>query len=89
MILDASPIQHVRKDGPPTLVLFADGDTPVRRQMNEDFVEALQKAGHPDASYIEMQDRTHNTIGRFMEDPDDPTANALLAFMRKFLKPFY
>ena len=86
VVLDASPIQHARKDGPPTLVLFADGDTPVRRQMNKDFAEALQKAGHPDANYIEMQDRTHNTIGRFMEDPDDPTANAMLAFMRKLLK---
>ncbi len=85
VILDASPIQHVRKDGPPTLILFADGDTPVRRQMNIDFAVALQSAGHPDANYVEISDRTHNTIGRFMEDPDDPTANAMLTFMRKFL----
>ena len=85
VIRDASPIQHVRNDGPPTLVLFAEGDTPVRRQMNKDFVEALQSAGHPDATYIEVLDRTHNTIGRFMEEPDDPTANVMLAFMRKFL----
>jgi len=53
--------------------------------MNLDFAEALEGAGHPDSSYMEMLDRTHNTIGRFMEDPDDPTANAMLAFMRKFL----
>ena len=86
VVIDASPAHHVRKDGPPTLVLFADGDKPVRRQMNKDFVEALHEVWHPDAIYIEIKDRTHNTIGRFMEEPDDPTANAMLAFMRKFLK---
>ncbi len=53
--------------------------------MNLDFAAALKGVGHPDSSYIEMLDRTHNTIGRFMEDPDDPTANAMLTFMRKFL----
>ena len=85
VILDASPIHHVRKDGPPTLILFADGDTRVRRQMNVDFAEALQSVGHPDANYMEIPDRTHNTIGRFMEEPDDPTTNAMLTFMRRFL----
>ena len=85
VIRDASAIHHARKDGPPTLVLFAEGDTPVRRQMNKDFIEALKDVGHPDANYIEMMDRTHNTIGRFMEEPDDPTANAMLTFMRRFL----
>ncbi len=44
---DVSPIYHVSKDDPPTLILHGDADTLVPLQQSEIIVEKLKEAGVP------------------------------------------
>ena len=79
----ASPLTWVRKDAPPILVLFADGETPERARQNRQVYEALKKAGHPDVKMQILADRTHNTIRPNMSREGDPALLAMLAFIEK------
>ena len=78
----ASPLPWVRKDAPPILVLFADGETPERARQNRQVYEALRKAGHPDVKMKVLADRTHNSIRPNLSNEGDPALLAMLAFLR-------
>ena len=45
--------------------------------------EALRGAGHDDAEFSWLVDRTHNSILPHMLEEGDPTVELLLAFMSK------
>ena len=78
----ASPLTWVRKDAPPILILFADGETPERARQNRQIYEALRKAGHPDVKMQVLADRTHNSIRPNLSNKNDPTLLAMLAFLK-------
>ena len=79
----ASPLTWVRKDAPPILILFADGETPERARQNRQVYEALRKTGHQDVTMQILANRTHNTIRPNLSKEGDPGLLAMLAFIRK------
>ena len=79
---EASPLTWVRKDAPPLLILFADGETPERARQNREVYEALRKAGHPDVKLQVLADRTHNSIRPNLSREGDPGLLSMLAFVK-------
>ena len=79
----ASPVHHARKDAPPMLLIHAEHDTLDRRQQNKVMFEALKKAGHPDVTIRELNDRTHNSIRPNLVNQNDPGARHILRFIQR------
>jgi acetyl esterase/lipase len=78
----ASPAAYLRKDAPPMLLLYADGDADWRRQQQADFQADMKKTG---ASAIETRmitGRDHSSIWGRMKHANDETAAAIIAFIR-------
>jgi len=78
----ASPAAYLRKDAPPMLLLYADGDADWRRQQQADFQADMKKAG---ASTIETRmiaGRDHSSIWGRMKNANDETAAAIIAFIK-------
>ena len=82
----ASPLHHARKDAPPLLLMHAEHDTPDRRQQNKVMFDALKKAGHPDVTIHELEDRTHNNIRSKLVGQNDPGAGHILKFISRLAK---
>jgi acetyl esterase/lipase len=78
--LDASPIQHVTKATPPTLLLHGANDTLVLPEQAEVFAAALEKAGVP-VELVKMEGAGH---GDFGTQPDKVLAR-LAEFLKKYL----
>jgi len=78
---EAAPVNHLHKDTPPLLVLFADKDMPARREENLYFVAALRAAGNTRVRELQIDDRTHGSIAGNMVHPDDPAAEAIIHFI--------
>lgn len=76
----ASATEYVRRDAPPMLFLYADGDDPWRRLQNEDIAAALGKVGHYDAEAVQISERDHTGIARSIA-PGDATLVKMIAFM--------
>jgi arylformamidase len=83
---DASPIAHVRKGLPPFLLLHAELELPRLRPMARDFRDALQDAGSP-VELCQIDGHSHNSIVFWLNQPDDPTAKAMLQFIARLKKP--
>jgi acetyl esterase/lipase len=83
---DASPAKYIRKDVPPLLLVYADGDDPWRRQQQQDFAEALRKAGDGDVETKLVTGRTHSTIWNKMKDGEEETSRAILDFVQRVLR---
>ena len=77
----ASPIDLVRADAPPFLVLWASEDIPSLPDQAQKFVAALQKAG-AQASGQEIPDRLHTSILSRIGSADDPATAAIFDFLR-------
>ncbi len=82
---DASPIRHVRRDAPPTLLLYADGDDAARRAESRSFEQALADAGQGAAKSVQIADRDHRSIIARFGERDDETAVRLLEFARSLV----
>ena len=73
---DASPAKYVSAEAPPTLLLYADGDDPWRREQNDEMAKAMK------AEAVEIADRDH--MGIFMKlGPGDPAFDRMVAFVSK------
>lgn len=68
--LEASPHTHLRRDAPPILLLYADGDAPCRREQHRRFAADLREAGHGDVGVEEFPDRSHSGIWEGMAAPE-------------------
>jgi acetyl esterase/lipase len=78
----ASPASYLRKDAPPMLLLYADGDDAWRRQQQADFLADMKQAG---AKHIETRmvaGRNHGSIWSQMKNANDETASAIIAFVK-------
>jgi acetyl esterase/lipase len=78
----ASPLTHVRKGLPPFLLLYAESEVPGLREMADDFSKALRKVGSS-VELREIDGCSHRNILFHLSKPGDPTAKALLEFVRK------
>jgi acetyl esterase/lipase len=77
----ASPITHVRPGLPPFLILTAENELPTLPEMAEEFHAALVQQGC-DAQRRCIPHRNHSSVLLRALHVDDPTAQALLAFLR-------
>ena len=77
----ASPGTYVKRDVPPMLLLYADGDATWRQQQQGEFATALGQAGQRVIDVRMIRGRTHNTIWSEMATSDDETARAILHFV--------
>ena len=83
---EAAPINHLHKDTPPFLILYADHDMPARREENLYFIAALRAAGNTQERHLQIDDRTHGSIVRNMVHDGDPAAEAIIHFVAKPLE---
>jgi acetyl esterase/lipase len=80
--MDASPSHHLRANLPPTLIIYADGDEPWRRQQNVDMAQAMEAAGSAPVDVVRIADRSHMSIWQKLGQEGDPTAERVIAFVR-------
>ncbi|MEP6670488.1 MAG: alpha/beta hydrolase [Chthoniobacter sp.] len=78
---EAAPINHLHKDTPPFLILYADKDMPARREESMYLAAALRATGNPRVQQLQIDDRTHGSIAGNMVHPGDPAAEAILHFI--------
>jgi acetyl esterase/lipase len=77
----ASPAAYLRKDAPPMLLLYADGDADWRRQQQTDFRADMKKAGASSIETRMITGRDHSSIWGRMKNANDDTAAAIIAFL--------
>ncbi|MDW8224151.1 MAG: alpha/beta hydrolase [Gemmatales bacterium] len=82
---NASPIHHVRKNAPPCLLVYAERDLPGCDKMSEALANKLRDLGNV-VEVCKLPERDHNTIIFFMGRDDDPTFQAVLAFLSKHIR---
>jgi acetyl esterase/lipase len=78
----ASPVAHVRRGLPSFLIVFAKKDLPALPEMAAELHRALRREGQ-DAQLLEAHRRNHNSVLFTAIVPDDPTARAILEFVRQ------
>jgi acetyl esterase/lipase len=78
----ASPASYLRKDVPPMLLLYADGDDEWRRQQQADFLADMKKAGAKGLEMKMIAGRNHGSIWSQMKNVNDETASAIIAFLK-------
>jgi acetyl esterase/lipase len=78
----ASPAAYLRKDVPPMLLLYADGDADWRRQQQTDFQADMKKAGAAAIETRMITGRDHSSIWGRMKNANDETASAIIAFLK-------
>jgi len=80
---DAAPSYFVRPDAPPMLMICAENDLPTRTEENRYFVAVMKSVGHTDVQYAEIPDRDHGSIVDRMHEPDDPTGQLIVNYIRE------
>jgi acetyl esterase/lipase len=78
----SSPAAYLRKDAPPMLLLYADGDADWRRQQQTDFQTDMKKAGASNVETRMITGRDHSSIWGRMKNANDETAAAIVAFIK-------
>jgi acetyl esterase/lipase len=78
----ASPVNHVRRGLPPFLILTAANDLPAQQGTADEFHRALLRADCQ-ARRLTVERRNHNSVLFSAIHPDDPTARAVLDFLRQ------
>jgi acetyl esterase/lipase len=79
----ASPAAYARRDAPPFLLIYADGDAPDRKQESRDLARALTAAGHTSVQVQQIDHRNHTTVWRHLANEGDAGLAAVLTFMRQ------
>jgi acetyl esterase/lipase len=83
---DASPLEHVRGNHPPFLILYGDRDFPTCDVFSERMCQALTDA-KCEASTVKVKDRDHISIIKRMLNDGDPAARAIVEFIGKHSDP--
>ncbi|EDY17163.1 Esterase/lipase-like protein [Chthoniobacter flavus Ellin428] len=78
---EAAPINHLHKDTPPMLILYADRDMAARREENRYLAAVLRATGDTHVQELQINDRTHGSIAGDIAHPGDPAAEAILHFI--------
>jgi acetyl esterase/lipase len=76
-----APINHLHKDVPPFLILYADKDEVGRREGNAFLAVSLRATGDKHVRDLLIADRTHGSIAGNMVHADDPAAQAIIHFI--------
>jgi acetyl esterase/lipase len=81
----AAPIAHIHDGLPPFLVLYAENDPKILRDMATEFVAALKKEKQS-AVLVEALGRNHISELVFLGFKNDPVAEAMTTFLRQHAK---
>jgi acetyl esterase/lipase len=81
----AAPARHVHAGLPPFLVLYAENDPKILREMAVEFAAALKNAKQK-VDLVEAPNRNHISELIFLGQKDDPVAGAMEAFLRQYAK---
>ncbi len=79
---EASVLHHLRAQIPPMLNICAENDMAARVEENALLVAWLNKLGAENVRLQIVPERDHGTIIHQIDRPDDPTAQALCAFIK-------
>jgi len=83
VIDEAAPCFHARRDAPPILVVWADGDSPDRIEENK-YLLAIQKmAGNRQMFSREIKNRNHWSLVTEITNPGDPLAGEIVSFINR------
>ncbi len=82
-----APVYHVRGGIPPTLLLVADNDMPMRVEETQYFMALATALKIPDVKLVMIKDRDHGSIMGKMIDVNDPGFVAMCEFMRTHHRP--
>jgi acetyl esterase/lipase len=82
---NASALNHVHARHPPFLILFAEKDNDDVRKTSAELGELLAKR-KMEGTVVDIKDRDHGSIIREIPKAGDPTAKAILEFIRKHSK---
>ncbi|CAN5233490.1 hypothetical protein BH10PLA2_BH10PLA2_38290 [soil metagenome] len=85
LVQQAAPMSHVHKGLPPFLVLYAQRDPKILRDMALEFSGELEKAGQS-VDLVEAPGRNHFTEILFLGQKGDPVVVAITSFLRKHAK---
>jgi acetyl esterase/lipase len=83
VVKSASPIDHVKGNHPPCLLLYADKDFLTLDTMAEQMCKKLKEC-KCEASTLKIADRTHISIITSMVRIEDPANQAILEFLAKY-----
>jgi arylformamidase len=78
---DASPITHVGPNKPPFLIVYAQFDFPGFDAQARRLLSLLREYGN-EAALIQIPNRDHVTIIFNIGEPNDPTTQEILKFLR-------
>jgi acetyl esterase/lipase len=78
---DASPITHVGPNKPPFLIMYAQFDFPGFDAQARQLLSLLREYGN-EAALIQIPNRDHVTIITNIGEPNDPTTQEILKFLR-------
>jgi acetyl esterase/lipase len=81
VLLQASPLTHVRPGLPPFLVIYAEHDLPTLGDMAREFDQALEKK-NDDVKILEIKDRNHLSVLLRACREDDPVPRAMADFIQ-------
>lgn len=76
-----APINHLARETPPLLIIFADKDWPARREENLYFAAALRATGNQRVEHLQIDDRNHGSVAGKIVQPGDPAAEAIVRFI--------
>lgn len=79
----ASSATYARRDAPPFLLIYADGDTADRKRESLDLARALTAAGHDRVRTLEIVGRTHTSVWRDIAQAGDAALEAIVRFVHE------
>lgn len=83
VIDEAAPIFHAGTAPAPILLQCADNDLDKRVAVNEQFLDAMHKAGETRIQLVVYDDRNHGSLVSRMLEPGDPVSRDMIDFIRK------
>jgi acetyl esterase/lipase len=81
LMKDASPIQHISKSLPPTLLVVGQNDFPMLEGDAKRFMEKGMQAGRR-VDFLLASGKDHMGVARGMLDPGDPVPRTVLEFLK-------
>lgn len=79
---EASVTTYWKAEGPPLLLLYADGDDTWRRKQNDDALAELERLEYPDIGLHQISDRNHITVWTRIA-PGDELSDQIERFVRE------
>jgi acetyl esterase/lipase len=78
---EAAPCYNARKDTPPMLVVWGDGDAPVTIAQNKYLIALLNSLENKNVSFFEVKDHDHMQLATKIAEPNNQLAREIINFI--------